>query len=296
MFVTAIEEIQKFTRPVHTIVRHYHNTFIQPGAATLFFVNELGVAITCKHVLGQLLQEHVINDNYNKFKGEKNLLGSKIDGKYKKKLKELEVKYGYNSKESIAQIKNTLINCTDSATFDYIPHPTLDLAILKFKDVKQNHYTSYSKFLKDSTQLKQGKYLCRFGFPFAEFTNFNHDLSVDDISFTNTGNTGSPSFPIDGILTRHVTDGQKIVGVEISTPGLRGQSGGPLFDTSGLVCGMQSETVQYHLGFDEQKVEIISKGKKTSTNNHSFLNVGRCIHVDAIKDFLKLNSIKFYEQ
>ena len=41
MFVNAIEEIQQFTRPIHTIVKHYHNNFIQPGAATLFFVNEL---------------------------------------------------------------------------------------------------------------------------------------------------------------------------------------------------------------------------------------------------------------
>lgn len=296
MFVNAIEEIQKFTRPVHTIVRHYQNNFIQPGAATLFFVNELGVAITCKHVLEQLIAEHVINSKYTNFKAEKKLLGTKIDGKYKKKLKELETKYNYTSHEVVAQLKNFLINCTDSSTYDYIPHPTLDLAILKFKDVKLSHYTSYAKFLKDGTQLKQGKSLCRFGFPFAEFTNFQHDLINDEINFTNTGNMGSPSFPIDGIITRHVADGQKIVGIELSTPGLRGQSGGPLFDTNGIVCGMQSVTVQYHMGFDEQKIEIISKGRKTNTTNHSFLNVGRCVHVDAIKDFLILHNIKYYEQ
>ena len=296
MFVNAIEEIQKFTRPVHTIVRHYHNNFIQPGAATLFFVNELGVAITCKHVLEQLVAEHAINSHYTNFKAEKKLLGTKINGKYKKKLKELETKYNFTSHEAIAQLKNFLINCTDSSTYDYIPHPTLDLAILKFKDVKQIHYNSYAKFLKDGTQLKQGKSLCRFGFPFAEFTNFQHDLVNDEINFTNTGNMGSPSFPIDGIITRHVADGQNIVGIELSTPGLRGQSGGPLFDINGIVCGMQSVTVQYHMGFDEQKIEIISKGRKTNTTNHSFLNVGRCIHVDAIKDFLKLNNVKYYEQ
>jgi hypothetical protein len=296
MFVNAIEEIQKFTRPIHTIVRHYHNNFIQPGAATLFFVNELGVAITCNHVLQQLIAEQVINTNYTNFKAEKKSLGIKIDGKYKKKLKELETKYNYNSDEAVVQLKNFLINCTDSSTFDYIPHPTLDLAILKFKDFKQTYYTSYAKFLKDGAQLKQGKSLCRFGFPFAEFTNFQHDLINDEIIFSNTGNMDSPSFPIDGIITRHVADGQNIVGLELSTPGLRGQSGGPLFDTNGIVCGMQSVTVQYHMGFDEQKIEIISKGRKTNTTNHSFLNVGRCVHVNAIKDFLKLNNVKYYEQ
>jgi Trypsin-like peptidase domain len=296
MFVNAIEEIQKYTRPVHTIVRHYHNNFIQPGAATLFFVNELGVAITCKHILDQLLAEHSINAHYKKFKAEKKLLGTKLDGKYKKQLKDLETKYNYTSTEAVAQLKNFLINCTDSPTFDYFPHPTLDLAILRFKNVTQYHYTSYAKFLKDGTTLKQGKMLCRFGFPFAEFTNFEYDTINDEINFTNIGNANSPSFPIDGIITRHVAEGQKIVGLEISTPGLRGQSGGPLFDTNGLVCGMQSHTVQYHMGFDEQKIEIISKGKRTNTINHSFLNVGRCIHVDAIKDFLKLHNVKYYEE
>ena len=90
MFVNAIEEIQHFTRPIHTIVKYYHNNFIQPGAATLFFVNELGVAITCKHVLGQLVSEHDFNSKYSSFKDEKKLLGTKIDGKYKKKYKKLK--------------------------------------------------------------------------------------------------------------------------------------------------------------------------------------------------------------
>ncbi len=296
MFVKAIEEIQKFTRPVHTIIRHYHNTFIQPGAATLFFVNESGVAITCKHVLDQLLQEHTINQHYNNFKAERAFLGNKIDGKYKKQLKDLETKYNYTSQEAVAQLKNYLINCTDSSAYDFIPHPTLDLAVIRFKDIKQYHYTSYATFLKDGSQLKSGKFVCRYGFPFAEFTNFQYDQANDDINFTNTGIVASPPFPIEGMVTRHVGDGQRIVGVEISTPGLRGQSGGPLFDANGIVCGMQSETVQYHLGFDEQKIEIISKGKRSNTINHSFLNVGRCIHVDAIKDFLKLHGVKYYEQ
>ena len=90
-------------------------------------------------------------------------------------------------------------------------------------------------------------------------------------------------------------DGDKMVGVEMSTPGLRGQSGGPLFDTNGIICGMQSETVQYHLGFDEQSIEIISNGRRTNTVNHSFLNVGRCVHVDAIKEFLTQVNVKYYE-
>lgn len=297
MFVKAIEEIQQFTRPVHTIVRHYHNDFIHPGAATLFFVNEEGVAITCKHVLDILLQEPIVNRNYEKFKAEKLLLGTKIDGKYKKKLKELETKYNYNQTDSVAQLNNLVIGCLDKLEFDWFAHPTLDLAILKFKNFKEKHYTSYAIFIKDSSQIKPGKSLCRFGYPFVEFTNFEYDKINDEIKFTTTGNQNALPFPIDGIITRQVSnDGKTIDGIEMSTPGLRGQSGGPLFDVNGLVYGLQSVTNFFHLGFNEQKIEIITKGKKTHILNETFFNAGRCVHVNSIKEFLKANNVKFYEE
>lgn len=297
MYVKAIEEIQKFTRPVHTILRHYQNDFIQPAAATLFFVNEEGCAITCTHVLEILLQESTINSTYDKFKVEKELLGTKVDGRYKKKLKDLEVKYKYNQPGEVAQLKNVLLDCLGKFDFDWITHPTLDLAILKFKKFDTKYYSSYAKFIKDSSQIKAGKSLCRFGFPFVEFTNFEYDKNNDNIKFTATGNNSALAFPIDGIVTRQVTsDGTTIDGIEMSTPGLRGQSGGPLFDSDGLIYGLQSQTVFFHLGFNEKKVEIITNGKKTTILNDTFLNAGRCVHVDSIKAFLKSNDIKYYEE
>lgn len=38
MFIKAIEEVDKFTRPLHTIVRNYGG-LISPGTSTFFFVN-----------------------------------------------------------------------------------------------------------------------------------------------------------------------------------------------------------------------------------------------------------------
>ena len=82
----------------------------------------------------------------------------------------------------------------------------------------------------------------------------------------------------------------------MSTPGLRGQSGGPLFDREGLVYGMQHMTSHLHLGFDIKDKEIIQEGKRMKVSNFPFIHVGHCIHVDRIKEFLILNSIKFYEE
>lgn len=296
MYVKAIEEIQKFTKPVHTILRRYQNDFIETGASTLFFVNEDGVAITCKHVLDVLIQADNINSQFEKFKSERALLGTKIDGKFRKKIKELETKYNYSQLESMAQLYNMTYDCFDKFEFQWFAHPTLDLAILKFKNYTTKYYTSYATFKKDTTQIKSGKSLCRFGYPFVEFTNFEYDKANDEIKFNTTGKQVVLPFPIDGIITRQVSnDGIKIDGIEMSTPGLRGQSGGPLFDSNGLVYGMQSVTQYFHLGFNENKVEIITKGKKTNITNDTFFNAGRCVHVDSIKEFLTANGVKYYE-
>ena len=87
-----------------------------------------------------------------------------------------------------------------------------------------------------------------------------------------------------------------MMGFELSTPGLRGQSGGPAFNQQGLICGMQSRTNHLHLGFDMKGFEYKANGVSTKVNNQPFLHVGHCIHVDIIKDFLKSNNIKYYEE
>ena len=67
MFVKSIKEVSQFTRPIHSIMRTYSGEII-PGAATLFFINEDGYAITCKHVLELLLDADRAKVNYDLFK------------------------------------------------------------------------------------------------------------------------------------------------------------------------------------------------------------------------------------
>jgi len=222
------------------------------------------------------------------------------DNHYKNNLLNLEAKYKLK-KETVIQVKNNFIDCVDHITnLQCIAHPVLDIAILKFTGFNKLFCTSCARFVKDNTKIKQGRSLCRLGYPFPEFNNFRYNEAADDIEWTQEGNSNSPSFPIDGIITRFVGGlneygDQQIEGIELSTPGLRGQSGGPLFDASGLVYGIQSMTGHLHLGFDIQSMEIVQDGKKTTVSNHPFLHVGRCIHVDRIKEFLIQNNIKFYE-
>jgi Trypsin-like peptidase domain len=294
MFESAIEKVLQFTKPLHTISRTYGG-LVLPGTSTFFFVNDTGVAITCKHVLDIIHSAESINQHFFNFKRERDNLAK--DNKHRKHLEGLEIKYKY-SRETTVQVKNNFLNCFD--TIEQVighAHPTLDLAILEFKGFNKILYNSHASFIKNTAGIKQGKYLCRTGFPFPEFSNFRHNPGTDDIEWTNTGNANSPSFPIDGIITRFTGNATTGVleGIEMSTPGLRGQSGGPLFDTNGTVYGMQFATSHLHLGFDIRDKEIIHEGKKSKVSNSPFLHTGLCIHPERIKEFLAQHKIAFSE-
>lgn len=294
MFIQAIERVAQFTRPLNTIQRTYGAKQIIPGSATLFFVNEKGYAVTCKHVIEMLSASENINQNYLNFKTERQKIAN--DGKQKAHLKGLELKYKFNP-ETTVQLKNTFVDCVDSMSgFTWHSHPTLDLAILKFNDFKKLHYTDCARFLKDTTTIKQGKYLCRLGFPFPEFTNFAYNETNDDIEWNSNGISHSPRFPIDGMVTRFLAEQNQLYGIELSTPGLRGQSGGPLFDDKGRICGMQFSTKHLHLGFDMVDKELLINNKIKKISDYSFLHLGQCIHADAIKAFLKEHNVDFYEE
>ena len=293
MFVNAIEEVGKFTRPIHTISRIYKEKVVSPGAATLFFVNENGYAITCKHVIDLIGNRANINSHYEKFCKERETIGK---NQFNKRLRELEVRYNIKG-DMIVQLNELFVGCTSEPNFKYnwINHPKYDLSILFIENFKNPLYQSHAVFLKDTSVLKQGKFLCRLGYPFPEFTNFLYNATTDNIEWTNNGQVETPRFPIEGMLTRNLLDGGNVVGIELSTPGLRGQSGGPLFNDQGLICGMQSSTNHLHMNFDMKNFEYKTGGKTIKVTNQPFLHVGHCIHIDIIKEFLTTNNIKFYE-
>lgn len=294
MFVKSIERVAEFTRPIHTIMRTYKGKKVIPGAGTLFFVNEDGYAVTCKHIVELLISSDRLASQYQSFKNERNALPR--DGKYNRNLKGLELKYKLTADKHI-QIKNRFIDCVDTLSgFTFHVHPEHDLAILKFNGFNKIRYQGHAVFKKDCSEIKQGQFLCRLGFPFPEFNNFIYNEATDDIDWTNTGAGSSPRFPTEGMVTRFMVKDNRLYGIEMSTPGLRGQSGGPLFDKDGLVCGMQFATRHLHLGFDMVDKEILHNNKIQKISDYPFIHLGQCIHGNIIKDFLKLHQVKYYEE
>lgn len=287
MFEKSILEVQQFTRPILSVMRTYENV-LAANAATLFFVNEVGVAVTCKHVAEILIIAS--NQIWNKFENFKTELRNNPET-----IQILEQKYGYSSDVTV-QILTTFQNCFDTLSgYDVITHPTLDIAIIKFKGFNRTLYSSFAKFISADFVFNTGKFLCRLGYPFPEFTNFRVNPANNNLEWTQEGNQLTPPFPIEGMFTRLVAENGAITGIELSTPGLRGQSGGPLFDNNGFIYGMQSQTMHLHLGFDMKDKEVQTDFGKATISNYPFLHVGRCVHASQIVQFLIANQVKTYQ-
>lgn len=293
MFVNAIEEASKYTCPIHSIIRKYGSTEIETGCSTFIMINKEGYAITCRHVVQDLLvAAKELNAKYDSFCKERDAIAD--NSKKRKRISELEKRYGYIKANPIPiQIKSAFLNAVDK--FEGIRwhmHPTYDLAIIKFEKFNNLLCHNFPILAKDGN-VKPGKSLCRLGYPYPEFSNYRYNAEIDNIEWTNENRSDTPRFPIDGIVTRLAADNQRITEIEMSTPGLKGQSGGPLFDTNGILYGMQSATISLHLGFDQVDREINICGKKKKINDYSFIHLGRCVHINIIKEFLDQHGVKY---
>ncbi len=293
MFIHAIEVATQFTRPIHSIQRSYGSVNVIPGAASLFFVNADGWALTCKHVAALIVNSDKIAKRKSAFEADfASMRGKKKD---KQILKDLEKKYAL-SRNELFEIRNNFVNCIEGPlNFQIVVHPDFDVALIHFTNYTKLNPQSFPIFPSNTVGLKQGKFLCRLGFPFPEFSNFTYDQTTNSIQWAKTGKDFTPIFPIEGMLTRHLLSGTgQVFGFEMSTPGLRGQSGGPAFDFEGHVWGMQSATNHLDLDFDVDK-EVLRNGQKKHVHNTAILHVGYCIHVDILKSFMTQHSVQFQE-
>ncbi len=277
MFANAIKEVGNYTRPILTITREYGSSVVRRGSATLFFVNDEGDAVTCRHVAKMIMDADKINRRYEDFKKEREN-GTPVSV--------LEEKYGYKP-GVIAEMRHNFVDSVDKITsIQCLFHPTQDLAVIRLNGYGKIIYRGHAVFSKNDAEIQPGDFLCRLGFPFPEFTGYFYDSVKDNIGFDPNGKLVTPRFPIEGMMTRHLA-GEKgeMIGFELSTPGLRGQSGGPLFDKNGIVYGMQYRTGHLPLGFD-----------LPDKNASAFLNVGHCVSAGIIKKFLEEHHIKFYTE
>ena len=165
----------------------------------------------------------------------------------------------------------------------------LDLALFKLTDFKSEYVKEYPTF-KDPNKLRAGTSVCRLGFPFISSpTAFDEEKRI---FFVKPGILPVPFFPNDGMYTRTISRGKtKEYGfdrlmLETTTPGLRGQSGGPIFDRSGNIVGIQSCTAHMKMGFEVNK-------RPGEDSPEQYLHLGLGVHVRTITQVLEKNGVKY---
>ena len=274
MFSEAYEIASKFTHPLIVIVRFFDGSVdCILGAFTI--LNDKGWAVTVAHLFEPFFayKQHKDEiDNYNEqFKAihDDQHLDTQKRRKRKSHLKTnpkwiTNISYWWGK---------------DGVRYSEVrAMPEGDIAIVHLEPFDPYSISQYP-VIKNPNNLKPGTSLCKLGFPFhqvkASFDEKTNNFSLEP------GALPVPRFPIEGIYTRNVIAGKSkdnkydIKFIETSSPGLRGQSGGPIFDVKGIIWGIQSKTTSLPLGFNPK---VVKNGREYEENQ--FLNVGWGIHLE----------------
>ena len=286
MFSAAYQIVRQFTRPV-IASRKTLSGQVSSGLGTFIVVNREGWIVTAAHIFNNLIAFSQHKSEHEDYLRKKALLDQHRATPKSQRGKGQIVVPNPNPDWIMAQ---SLWWCQNGAIAQPIHlDPLADVAIAKLENFDTSRINNFPKF-KTGDPLP-GQSLCRLGFPFhAIEAIFNETSGV----FEMQNFTLPPMFPNDGIHTRiHTVPGENgrfARLIETSTPGLRGQSGGPLFDSSGNVWGVQSKTLHLDLGF---KPIVNDEGGKIITGGRQFMHVGLAAHAQHVIDLLDQHNVPF---
>jgi len=287
MFTIGYEKARGFTHPVIISTKRY-NGKVDCGLGAFMTINDEGWIITTAHIFDSFFHYRQHTEQIRKYREMVDEINSDpvLDQRQrKKKINHLKQYPGWILSHSFWWNKDG-VRITDVKILG-----EGDLAVGRLEPFDKDRFPSYPVF-KRPEKMKIAQSLCKLGYPFhkvkAVYDEQNKRFVIDPATFP------IPLFPIEGIHTRKLTLGKSKDGkydlllLETSTPGLRGQSGGPIFDSDGYVWAMQSRTGHHPLGFSPK---ITKHGKESEENQ--FLNTGIGVHGELIIEFLKDNGIKF---
>jgi len=286
MFAKAYKIVSGFTHPVVISTRGYDNT-VTCGLASFIILNKEGWILTVAHLFNSyFLQKKHTKEIQNYEQQIKKIRDDKkLEIKQRKKmLKKVKpnpkwiTNLSYWWGKDGVQIKNVKILAKS------------DIAIGRLEPYDPNMVKTYPVIKNPNVNMNPGTSLCRIGYPFYEmkatYNSQSDRFNIPKNMFP------IPRFPIEGIYTRNILGGKDskydVKFLETSSPGLKGQSGGPIFDAKGTVWAIQSRTAHLPLGFSPK----VRKGEKEIEENQ-FLNVGLGVHPEVITAFLTDNGINF---
>ena len=287
MFSVALAEVSRFTGPVITSKRLLDGR-VQAGCASYFAVNSDGWVLTAAHVFQDRLLQQAHAPQVAAYLNAVAAIEADptLDAKHKRKRMDKVVKDdGWIRNQSFffgADGPGIIAGHIDTFA---------DIALLQLSSFGKLGIGTFARFRAVTNRLAQGTSLCRLGFP------FHHVVATFDEALgqfrLGAGTLPVPRFPLDGILTREIliqdqTGSRTVECIETSSPGLRGQSGGPIFDVSGRVCAIQTKTMHLPLGFNPS---LVAAGQ--TVVEHQFLNVGIGTHSSELMKFMDKCNVSY---
>lgn len=288
MFAEACKLAKEFTFPVISSIRLFDGT-VSCSQGAFVPVNEDGWVLTTAHLWDRwwAFTKHQTERAHNEEESKRIELDSTLTVKQKRKY--------------LARLRPDPKWITNHSWWwggdsiklaDVKPLKEVDLVVARLQPWRPNRVATYPTLKDPSRNMDTGTSLCKLGFPF-------HDIQAtyDQAKATfvlQEGAVPCPLFPIEGIYTRDASAGKtadgkyEILFLETSSPGLRGQSGGPTFDSKGTIWAIQSRTDSFPLGFNPK---IKSGGREVE--EHQVMNVGLGVHCQVITAFLRDLGISF---
>jgi hypothetical protein len=288
MFSKAMTVATGYTRPI-IISKRMENQEVSCGMGTFVVLNNAGWVLTAAHILQDVMlaqRDKAERDQYQKDVDAINANPAFSAGKKKHEIGQLKRNWNWITNHSVWW-------AVDGIGFDFVQlDGAADIALAKLTGpIEKLNVKTFPTLANPANPIPQGTSLCRLGFPFfdirALFDSASGRFSIPDLPQL-------AMFPNDGILTRNImlveeNTKRQIHFLETSSAGLRGQSGGPIFDVSGNVWAIQSRTTHLPLGFAPT---VKYKGKEIT--EHQFMHVGWGIHVSHIRQMLDQFKVEYH--
>ncbi len=287
MFTHAYKIATGFTRPLVVSRRHFDRS-CDSTCGTFVVINEDGWIVTASHLLS----------SYDRARRDAEEIAA-----YYGAIAAIEGDGGIPRPEKFERIRALPDNpkwITDISSWwgwdgvqvsDLRFLPEGDLAVGRLRPFSRNMCPAYP-VLKAPDDVEAGMALCKLGYPFQKVraayreATGSFELSPDARALY--------CFPMEGLSTRTLNAGKSGDGrydikfLETSSPGLRGQSGGPMLDANGTVWGILSRTDNYIYGSFGR---LDADGREVEESQSINLAVG--IHPELIVRFLTDNGIRF---
>ncbi|MGI9311128.1 MAG: S1 family peptidase, partial [bacterium] len=264
MFADAYRIASRFTLPVVISSRSDRGVCASTIGACVV-VNRDGWILTCAHLLQEIERQRKSVAKHDAHRdGVRRLERDTVADKRFRKTKVRGI-----TRPAAGSVRNHSVwwGRDGAQLHDIAMMPAADLALGRLQPFDPASVAHYPKFKRPGANYAPGRSLCKLGFPFHAITpSFDQDNNAFVLP---PGAVPLPLFPIEGLFTRVVVAAmpgmeadQKGKFIETSSPGLVGQSGGPIVDADGAVWALQSHTRHYPLGFSPPAPGEEARAKK----------------------------------